>query len=161
MASLGVFRDDFYNAIAALPASQYSTNAGGVNFTASASVLAGAQLNVLAVSGDAGADTVTTDTAVNIIARLQTAVAAAYAASLAGFGAGVQPPTGVPNLFNLTFLLVVVNNNTTSGAITLAAGAGVTINGTATVAITTSRVYQVSVTSPTTVVLQNLFSGTV
>jgi hypothetical protein len=102
-----------------------------------------------------------TDTAVNIISRLQSAVATAYAASLAGFGAGVQPPPGVPNLFNLTFLLVVVNNNSASGAITLAGGAGVTINGTATVAITTSRVYQVSVTSPTTVVLQNLFSGTV
>jgi hypothetical protein len=163
MALQGVFRDDYYNAINVLPQSQYNTNASGASFTAPASVIAGAQSVVLAVSGDASAQTLTTDTAVNIIAWLQSAVAAAYKAALAGFGAGVQPPPGVPNLFNLTYTLIIVNNNTSAGAITVAgpAGGGVTVNGTNTIAITTSRAYQVSITSPTTITLQNLYAALV
>jgi hypothetical protein len=102
----------------------------------------------------------TTDTAVNIIARLQTAVASAQQASLAGFGAGVQPPPGIPNLFNLTYTLVIVNNGTTSGSITLAGGTGVTIVGTATIAFATSRTFVVSILSPTTLTITNVVSGT-
>ena len=96
----------------------------------------------------------------NIIAWLQSAVAAAYKAALAGFGAGVLPPTGVPNLFNLTYTLTIVNNNTASGVITLTGGTGVTIVGTNTIAVATSRSFVVTITSPTTLTIMNAMSGT-
>jgi hypothetical protein len=155
MAFLGAFRDDFYNAASALTQSQYTatTAASGV---LAASALAGAGDVYLNSSGNAGAVAYTTDSAINIIAQIQIAVANAYKAGLGSFAAGVNPPPGVPNLFNMTWTLTINNQNNTSGIITLTGGAGVTITGTATIAIVTSRVFVVTITSPTTVTMQSV-----
>jgi hypothetical protein len=160
MTHLGVFRDDYYNAISVLPQSQFSasTQNGG---TISASLLAGAGDCYASFSGNAGAQALTTDTAINIIAQVQAAVATAYKAGLGSFAAGVNPPPGVPNLFNMVWTLTVLNFNTTAGVITLTGGAGVTITGTNTIAITSERIFIVTITSPTTVVLQSVNSGTI
>lgn len=156
MTALGVFRDDFYNAIHALPASQAvagPTATGAIPATA----LAGAVENCLTLGGTS--QTFTTDTAVNIIAQLQTAVAAAIKANVGGFVAAVSaPPLGVPNLFNVSFTVSISGTGITTGA-TLAGGTGVTlaaIGGTlsasslAAGAGTLSR-YVVTVTSANTV----------
>ena len=160
MALQGVFRDDFYNAVNVLPQSQYNAITQASATILQASSIAGAGDTYLASSGNATAVAFTTDTAANIIAWLQSAVAAAYKAAFAGFGAGVQPPSGVPNLFNLTYTLTIINNNTGTGVITLTGGTGVTIVGTNTLAITTSRTFVVTITSPTTLTIQNVGSGT-
>lgn len=160
MTSLGVFRDDFYNAISVLPQAQVvsSTQNGGV---IQATALAGASDCYASFSGQAGAQALTTDSAVNIIAQLQQAVATAYKNALSGFGAGVSPPAGLPNLFNVSYTLTINNFNNTSGAITLTGGTGVTISGTNTIAINTQRVFIVTVTSPNTVTLTNLYSDSI
>jgi hypothetical protein len=151
MTTLGVFRDDFYNATAVLPQSQYNgtTQSGG---TLAAPLVAAATENYVAFSGQAGIS-VTTDSAANIIGALQTALAKTAAAN-----GGVGLPAGVPNLLNVSFFLQLINNN--SGTLTVTAGTGVTINGTATAATNTSRQFIVTVTSPTTVTFQNVGSGT-
>jgi hypothetical protein len=128
MANLGVFRDSFYNAIHALPAAQ-ATNGPVSTGTLPASQLVGAlEVDIAVGNGAAAAQTYTTDTAVNIIARLQNAVAAAQAANVGGFAAalGDTPPLGVPNLFNLSWTVTFSNQGTTAASV-LAAGAGVTI----------------------------------
>lgn len=160
MTALGVFRDDFYNAISVLPQAQYSASTQGTGTVISATLLGGAGDTYAAFSGQTVAQALTTDTAVNIISQLQNAVAAAYKANIAASAANVSPPPGVPNLFNMVYTLTIINNNTSSGAITLTGGTGVTINGTNTIAIATNREFLVTVTSPTTVTLQNLISGT-
>lgn len=157
MASLGVFRDDFYNAISVLPQSQQgSFTTSQVGTTLPASLLAGAGDAYATYSGQAVAQSQTTDSAVNIIAQLQSAVATAYKAQLTSFGAGVAPPIGVPNLFNLTWTVSLVNQNTASGALTLTAGTGVTLatNGTASatvIAVGSTAIYVATVVSPTTI----------
>jgi hypothetical protein len=164
MSTLGVFRDDFYNSQCILGESQF--NAANI---ATASVIpgvsmAGSRTVYLTESGVATAVALTTDTAVNIIAALQNAVAVAVKASQAnggGFATGLGVPNSVgqfPNLFNVSWNFYVVNQNTASGAITLTAGTGVTIatNGTvsaAVIAIATTAIYVAQVTSPTTVTL--------
>jgi hypothetical protein len=165
MAFKGVFSDDFYNAIAVLPqAEQAAFTTSQVGTLLPASALAGAADCYITYSGQTVAQSQTTDSAVNIIARLQQAVATAYSGGLGGFAAGVNPPAGVPNLFNLTWTVTIVNQNLTAGALTLTAGAGVTLatNGaqSATVitfaaAVTTPiiAIYQLQVTSPTTVTM--------
>lgn len=157
MTFLGVFRDDFYNAVNVLTALQFAstTQASG---TLSATVLAGATECYVSQSG---ATALTTDNAVNIIAQIQQAVATAIKASLAGgagFASGVAPPNGVPNLFNVTWTVYVRNTN--AGTLTLTAGTGVTITGTNTLATAVERQYMVTVTSPTTVTLQDLGGST-
>jgi len=156
---LGVFRDDFYNASAVLGSGQYktSTQNGG---TIAASLMAGAQENYLAFSGQTTAQGLTTDTAANIIAQIQSAVNTALIASQSGLGAAVVPPAGVPNLFNLSYFLQIVNNNTSVAVITLTGGTGVTISGTNTLAITTSRQFLVTITGPAAITMQNVGSGT-
>lgn len=157
MTAQGVFRDDFYNAVNVLPQSQqtaYTTSQVGT--TLPANRIAGAGDCYVTYSGQTAAQSQTTDTAVNIIAQLQQAIATAYAGGLGGFAAGVNPPPGVPNLFNLTWTLSLVNQNTSSGALTLTAGTGITLatNGAASatvVAISTTAIYVATVTSPTTV----------
>lgn len=151
MTTLGVFRDDFYNATAVLPQSQYSstTQASGV---IAAPLLASATENYIAFSGQA-AVSVATDSAANIILALQTALAKNAAAN-----GGNGQPAGVPNLLNVGFFLQLINNNT--GTLTLTNGTGVTINGTATALTNTSRQFIVTVTSPTAVTFQNVGSGT-
>jgi len=162
MAFKGVFSDDFYNAIHVLPASI------AVNGPTTTAVLSGPQLvgalevDIAVGNGTAGAQTYTTDTAVNIIAALNAALATAYKAQLTSFGAGVNPPTaGLPNLFNMSWTVTFSNQGTTA-ANTLAAGTGVTIaaqnagmTGT-TIALGAANApvmtrYVVTVTSPTTV----------
>src|ERR1700731_4984332 len=148
MTALGVFRDDFYNSIGALPQSQqkaFTTSQVGTGIPANA--LAGAGDCYITYSGQTVAQSQTTDTAVNIIAALQTAVATAYAGGLGGFAPGVNPPPGVPNLFNCTWTLSIVNQNLTAGALTLTAGTGVTLatNGAASAAALT---FAAAVTTP-------------
>lgn len=154
MTALGVFRDDFYNAAAVLTETQYTVTAQGNGTTLAASAIAGAR-NVVVLSS--GATALTTDTALNIIAQIQNIVATAYKQGLGAFAAGVNPPTGVPNLFNTTWTLTIVNTN--AGTLTLTAGTGVTLSGTTTVVTASERVYLVTITSPTTVTIQGMFSA--
>lgn len=128
MGNLGVFRDDFYNAINVLPESQ-SVNGPTATATLTAAQLTGAQEILLAVGNGAGAaQTYTTDTAVNIIAALQTAVATAAKANVGSFASslGGVPPLGVPNLFNVAYTISISNQGTTAAS-TLSGGTGVTI----------------------------------
>jgi hypothetical protein len=122
--------------------------------------MAGANQVFIEQSGNSGAQAVTTDTAANIIAWLQQAVAAQIKAQIAGLESGLNPPIGVPNLFNLSYTLTIVNSNTSAGVITLSGGTGVTISGTATVAVGASRTYVVTITSSNAVTLTNAMSGT-
>jgi hypothetical protein len=162
MAFKGVFTDDFYNAIHVLPAS-IAVNGPTATATLTGAQLTGALEVDIAVGNGAGAaQTYTTDTAVNIIAALNNALATAYKAGLGAFAASVNPPTaGLPNLFNLTWTVSFSNQGTTAAS-ALAAGAGVTIAAqnagmTATaIALGAPNApvltrYVVTVTSPTTV----------
>src|SRR5271157_2110277 len=127
MAFKGVFSDDFYNAIHVLPAS-IAVNGPVATGTLTGAQLTGALEVDLAVgNGAAASQTYTTDTAVNIIAALNAALATAYKAQLTSFGAGVNPPTaGLPNLFNLSWTVTISNQGTTASS-SLANGTGVTI----------------------------------
>lgn len=160
MTHLGVFRDDFYNAVSVLPQSQYSATVAASGVLA-ASALAGSGDVYLSSSGNAGAVAYTTDSAINIIAQIQIAVATAYKQGLGAFSAGVNPPPGVPNLFNVSWTLQIVNLNNTAGIITLTGGAGVTITGVNTIAINAERAFVVTITSPTTVVFQSVDARTI
>jgi hypothetical protein len=154
MTALGVFRDDYYNAISVLTADQYNvtTQTSGV---LPASFLAGAEECFISSSA---ATALTTDSALNIIAQIQNAVAVAWRASQiggGGFAAGVNPPIGTPNLFNVTWLVTI--QNTDASTLTLSAGAGVTLVGVATMAAAANtRTWIVTVTSPTTVTMQTV-----
>lgn len=128
MTNLGVFRDEFYNAIHVLPASQ-AVNGPTATATLTAAQLTGAaEVDIAVGNGAAAAQTYTTDTAANIIAALQTAVATAAKANVGGFASalGGIPPLGVPNLFNLSWTVSIYNQGTTAAS-ALAAGTGVTI----------------------------------
>lgn len=109
-----------------------SLNSSGTTQTLSAQqILSGWFIH----SGATAAVTVTTDTATNII------------------NAMVNPYVGQ------TFLLFYANLNTTSGAVTVAAGTGVSTSGTLTIPIAGLRVFQGTVTNVSTpaVFLQSLF----
>jgi carbon monoxide dehydrogenase subunit G len=128
MTNLGVFRDDFYNAINVLPES-VAVAGPTATATLTAAQLTGAQEVIIAVGNGAGAaQTYTTDTAANIIAALQTAVATAAKANVGGLASslGGVPPLGVPNLFNVSYTVTFSNQGTTAAS-ALAAGTGVTI----------------------------------
>ncbi|MGH6878559.1 MAG: hypothetical protein ACREHV_14450 [Rhizomicrobium sp.] len=157
MSFLGAFRDDFYNAIAALPAAQTvagPTATGVIPATA----LAGAADCFLTLGGTS--QTFTTDTAVNIIAQLQTAVATAQKANRGGFASSLSgtPPLGVPNLFNVSWVITIAGTGITTGA-TLAAGAGVTLaqtgglSSTALASASGQSNYVVTVTSAATITM--------
>lgn len=165
MAFKGVFSDDFYNSIHVLPASIAVNGPTGTGTLTGAQLTGALEVDLAVGNGAASAQTYTTDTAVNIIAALNNALAAQYKAQLTGFGAGVNPPTtGLPNLFNLSWTVTISNQGTTATS-TLAAGAGVTIaaqnagfttNGTilnfaAAASAPVANRYVVTVTSPTTV----------
>jgi hypothetical protein len=152
MTALGVFRDDFYNAVSALAQTQFTATAQGNAVPLAASAISGAADCVVLSSV---ATALTTDSAINIIANIQNAVATAYKQGLGSFAAGVNPPNGVPNLFNVAYRLTIVNTTTT---LTLTGGAGVTIVGTATVLAGAEVVYVVTITSPTTVTIQRMYS---
>jgi hypothetical protein len=153
MTALGVFRDDYYNAVSVLPQTQYNATTLATASVLPASLIGGAGDCYINASGGA-AVTYTTDSAINIIAAVQIAVANAYKQGLGAFAAGVNPPPGVPNLFNVSWTLTINNQN--SGLLTLTQGAGVTIIGSATTATVTARVYAVTITSPTTVTMQSV-----
>jgi len=156
MTALGVFRDDYYNAVSVLPQSQYTATAQATGTVLAASAIGGAGDCYVVASGQA-AVTFTTDSAINIIAQIQAAVATAYKQGLGSFAAGVNPPPGVPNLFNVVWTLTIVNLN--SATLTLSAGTGVTLLGTTTVVTTSSRTYAITITSPTTVTIQGMYSN--
>lgn len=160
MTALGAFRDDYYNSASALTVAQTTAISTAGPLTVNAQQIAGAVNTDIVGSGQTTAQAWTTDTAANIVAWLQQVVAAAYKTQIAGFGQTVNPPVGIPNLFNLTYLLRVFNNNTSSGAITLTAGAGVTISGSAVVAVGTAVIYVVSFSSPNAVTLTRVASLT-
>ena len=154
MTSLGVFRDDYYNAVSVLPQTQYTATAQASGVLA-ASAMSGAGDCYVTSSG---ATALTTDSAVNIIANIQIAVANAYKQGLGSFAAGVNPPPGVPNLFNVSYTLTILNTN--AGALVLTGGAGVTLSGTTSVPLSGAiRVYQVTITSPTTVTIQGMYAS--
>jgi hypothetical protein len=153
MTALGVFRDDFYNAASVFTEAQYTVTAQASGVLA-ASAIAGAR-ECYVVSSAATA--LTTDTALNIIALVQIVVANAYKQGLGAFAAGVNPPPGVPNLFNVTWTLTIVN--TDASPLVLTGGVGVTLSGTTTVPAASERVYLVTITSPTTVTIQGMFSS--
>jgi hypothetical protein len=159
MTTLGTFRDDFYNSMAVLAQNQYVTNAVVGSQTIPAAQMAGAQECYLSVS-PTGASTYTTDTAANIIARLQNAVQVALnAAGQQGAGTQGSPAPGVPNLFNTSYYFEIINTNGT-GTITLAAGAGVTLGTSSNALIVSStRGWLVTVTGPATVTIQTVGSG--
>ena len=157
MANLGVFRDSFYNAIHALAAIQASVGPSATGVI-QASLLASAIENIVQVTGTS--QTFTTDTAANIIANLQQAVAAAQKANVGGFAAalGDTPPLGVPNLFNVSFIFTIDAMTAVTGA-TLAAGTGVTF-GTAlsglsntALSLTAPNKYVAVVTGPASITL--------
>jgi hypothetical protein len=149
MTALGAFRDDVYNAVNVLTNAQViqTAQASGVLL---ATALSSAVENYI-VSTVATA--LTTDTAANIVANLQQAVAVAYKAQLQSFGAGVNPPIGVPNLFNMSFFVQIAN---TAATLTLSPGTGVTLVGVATILSGATRGWSVTVTSPTTVTFSTL-----
>lgn len=146
MSELGVFRDDFYDATAVLGESQYNANAQTAGVIP-ANQLAGARNNVINFAGSAAAVALTTDSAANIVAALQAAIQAA------------SRSTSLP-VAGKTFRVRLINNGNTSGVITLTGGAGVTINGTNTIAIAACRDYQVTVVDSAHVTFQNVGSGT-
>jgi hypothetical protein len=154
MTALGVFRDDFYNAVSALTQTQFTATAQASG-TLAASAIAGAGECVVLSSV---ATALTIDSAINIIAQVQNAVATAYKQGLGSFAAGVNPPNGVPNLFNVTWTLKIINTSTTL-TLTAAAGSGITLTGTATVLAGAEVDYLVTITSPTTVTIQRMFSS--
>jgi hypothetical protein len=158
MTALGVFRDDVYNSVSVLAQSQYNATTQASGTVLAASLMGGAGDCYVSSSGNAGAVALTTDSAINIIAAIQIAVANAYKQGLGAFAAGVNPPPGVPNLFNTSWTLTLVNLNTSAGVITLTGGTGVTINGVATTPIGSARTFIVTVSSPTTVTIQSVFA---
>jgi len=158
MTNLGVFRDDFYNAVYALGACQAISGPTATGVL-SASLLAGSQECYTSVGGTS--QTYTTDSAANIIAQLNTAVQAAYKANVGGFASalGATPAvSGIPNLFNFSWYININTNGVTTGA-TLAAGAGVTLaaltGAPSATALGTggNAIYIATVTGPTSITL--------
>ena len=162
MAFKGVFSDDFYNAIHVLPASLAVAGPTATGTLTGAQLTGALEVDLLVGNGASSAQTYTTDTAVNIIAALNNALATAYKQGLGAFAASVNPPTaGLPNLFNLSWTVTIENQGTTAAS-ALAAGTGVTIAA-ANAGMTATAIalgapnapvatrYVVTVTSPTTV----------
>lgn len=160
MANLGVFRDEFYNAIHVLSKGTAATGLSATG-TLTAAMLSGAQVCFTNISGTS--QTFTTDSAANIIANVQQAVGAALKANVGGFAAalgGVPAVAGLPNFFNLSWIVEVAYNITTGG--TLAYGTGVTassVNSLSTTATPTGTgvmKFIVTITGPASVNFQRV-----
>lgn len=139
MTTLGVFRDDVYNITATLPMVKYTADALASGVLTASRIVGATEVyykNTVATA-------LTTDSAVNIIAALVAAIQTA--------AQGLQPTSS--SVQGTNYVLYVW---TTAAGLTITAGAGVTITGTATVATGVERQYLVTVTSPTTVTLQDL-----
>lgn len=124
-----------------------------------ASIFSGSAENYVASSG---ATALTFDTAANIVANIQQAVATAFQASYAAGGTPSvsPPPPGVPNLFNLSFEVGVRNTN--AGTLTLALGAGITLgNGLLTVLTANERIFLFTVTGPNSITINDLGASAV
>lgn len=139
MTTLGVFRDDVYNFTATLPMVKYTSDALASGTLTAARIVGATEVYYK----NSAATALTTDTAVNIIAALVGAIQTAAPI--------LQPTAG--SLVGTNYVLYVW---TTAGGLTISAGTGVTITGTATVATGVERQYLVTVTSPTTVTFQDL-----
>lgn len=137
MTTLGVFRDDLYDPLVILPKGQF-TSTSQASGTLVAAALVGAQdVNVTS----SGATALTTDTAANIISQ--------FINTLVANGASNQI-----NFNGVNYILYI--HNTNAGTLTLSAGTGVTITGTATVATTVTGRFLVTLTNPSTVAIQVL-----
>jgi len=119
--------------VAAMKGNTYVAKTGAGPFTLTGAEIVG---TVVEFSGSATAVVLNTPTAAAIIAQMQALDANAGVGSTAQFN--------------------VVNDNTSSGAITLTAGANVSIVGTAVIAIATSRRYQIKILTATTVSITNI-----
>lgn len=106
------------------------TSLTGANPTLTAAQMVGGAVDV---SGQTAAQTVTTDTAANIIARMQAIDANAAVGSTATF--------------------TLINDNTSSGAVTLTAGANVTVVNGAALAIGAANRYILKWATSTTVTI--------
>ncbi len=142
MTTIGVFRDDFYPGLTALGSYQFTSisQASGV-------------IPVAAVSGTAesyltqsGATALTTPSAAAIIAQILAQLAAA----------GINQPA---NQIAAPFTYYVRVINTNAGTLTITAGTGVTMLGTATLATATWRDFLVTV-SGAAVTFQSVGTGT-
>jgi hypothetical protein len=159
VTTLGVFRDDYYNAISVLPQSQFVATSANLSATVlTAAQMSGAGDCYIIASGQTTAQTATTDNAVNIIANLQNAVNTAWKGQTAFGSQTVVPASGVPNLFNLTWTLTINNLNATAGTLTLTAGTGVTLAAAGTLSSTvitfsTFGLFVLSVTGPATITM--------
>lgn len=136
--NLGAFSQQAYQQNLGLCGSLYNTLSATAG-TIAAGIITGA-LSVFAVFTNAVPGTQTTRTAAQL-----------YADLLLAFGATALPTT-------LTYDLQITN--TGAGTLTLAGGTGVTVTGTATIAQNTTRQFVVQVTSPTTVVITSVGTGT-
>lgn len=139
MTTLGVFRDDVYNAIGQLPMVKYTADALASGVLTAARVAGASEVYYK----NTAATALTTDTAVNIIAQIVGAIQAS--------AQGVQPTNATVQGVNYTLYIWA-----TSAGLTLTAGTGVTITGSAVIATNNERQYMVTITSPTTVTLQDL-----
>lgn len=119
--------------VAALKNNTYVTKTGAGPFTLTGAEMIG---TVVQFSGSTTAVVLNTATAAAIIAAMQAADANAGVGSTTVFG--------------------IVNDNTSSGAITLTAGSNVTIVGTAVIAIASARRYQIKILTSTTVSITNI-----
>jgi hypothetical protein len=119
--------------IAALKGNTYVAKSGAGPFTLTAAEFVG---TVVDFTGATAAVVVNTPAAAAIITQMQ----------------ALDANAGVGS----TALVTIVNDNTSSGAITLTAGANVTVVGTAVVAIATSRKYQIKILTATTVSVTNV-----
>lgn len=146
MTTLGVFRDDYYDPVSVLPHSLYTavTQASGVLTAAN---ITGASEVFLQSSG---ATALTTDTGANIISAILT--------SIQTNAVGAFP---APSIVGVGFSYVLNVRNTNAGTLTLTAGTGVSITGTASAATGIQRRYLVTVSAPATVNLQDLGGFTV
>jgi hypothetical protein len=114
-----------------LAGSKYSTNASVGATTAAAGDLTGGLTTICNYSA-VGAANLTTRTAAQMFADMGAVVGQSYELEIM---------------------------NSSGGAMTLVGGAGVTVNGTATIALNTTRWFSVTFTSAATVTIQNLGSG--
>lgn len=141
VAQFGAYTPAQQNNLLALISPTFNSDTHTANFTLTTAQLLSSMDVTLSLTGAAGGGVAaTTPTAALMIAAI---------AALLGY----TPPIG--------FSILLTFNNTTGQTVTLTAGTGVTINGTATVANNVSRTWSLKVASLTTVTIQNLYSGTV
>lgn len=96
-------------------------------------------------AGQTSAVTMTMDTAANLFANLPLCVQTQFTNA----SAPIQT------------LVRIINNNTSSGIITVTAGTGGTVSGTATIAVAAWREYMLSFASATACTMTNIGGGTV